>query len=236
MSAMATRESADELKAELRRGISLLERLGIVDFNGHFSARLANGDIAINSGRSVRSAVSEDDFVVVDADGRHDDREAKPPAELPLHLAVYAAREDAGAVLHGHPRWSTLLSSAGIPYRVTLAQGALLGDIPVYPSPRSVNDSRTATEVAALLGEGSAVMLRSHGSVVVGHDVMEATVLAIYMELNAERQVTASMLGTAYEFSDEEAAACRRGLAKRGLFEKCWNYYLAKFALSEASA
>lgn len=233
---MSERQATDSLKADLRRGLSLLERLGIVDFNGHFSARLANGNILINSGNSVRSAVKENDFVVVGADGSYDGAEARPPAELPLHLAVYAAREDVGAVLHGHPKWSTLLSSAGRAYRVTLAQGALLGEIPTFPSPRSVNDSRIATEVASLLGEGSAIMLRSHGSVVVGRDVMETAVLAIYMELNSERQVTASLLGSAYIFSDEETAACRRGLAKRGLFRKCWDYYLAKFALSEPSA
>lgn len=221
-----------ESRKELTRAISILERLGIIDFNGHFSARLAGGEILINSGSSVRSAISEDDFVTVGADGSRNEAAPKPPAELPLHLAVYAARSDAGAVLHGHPKWSTLLSSTGTPYRVTLAQGALLGEVPCYASPRSVNNPETAAEVAAQLGDRSALMLRSHGSVVVGRDVVEATVLAIYMELNAERQVTGSMLGEPYVFAEEEAEACRRGLAKRGLFEKCWNYYLGKFSLS----
>lgn len=232
MNADTGQRTADELRCELAQGLAILERLGIVDFNGHMSARLGDGSVLINSGSSVRSAISLDDFVVVGADGRHDESAPRPPAELALHLAVYAARPEVGAVMHGHPRWSTLLSATGTPYRVVFAQGALLGEVPVFESPRSVNNEHTAAEVAALLGIAPAAMLQSHGSVVVGRDVLEATVLAIYMEQNAERQVAATALGGARVFSGEEAEACRKGLNKRGLFEKCWNYYLEKFEIS----
>jgi hypothetical protein len=33
-------------------------------------------------------------------------------------------------------------------------------------------------------------------------------------------------------FSAEETAALRQGLEKRALFEKCWDYYAAKYGLS----
>jgi L-fuculose-phosphate aldolase len=220
---------------ELAQGISILERLGIIDFNGHFSARLADGTIVVNSGKSVRSAISVADFVVVTPDGTCAGGQEKPPAELPLHLAIYEARPDVGAIAHGHPKWSTLLSTSGLPYAVTLAQGALLGDVPVYSSPRSVNNPGTAGEVAATLGSGSAVLLRAHGSVVAAADILEATVLAVYLEMNAERQVGAALLGNAHAFSAEEIAAFRAGLRKRSLFEKCWNYYLVKFGLAGSS-
>jgi len=39
------------------------------------------------------------------------------------------------------------------------------------------------------------------------------------------------MLGTPYIFSTEETQSLQKGLAKRGLYEKCWNYYLAKYKL-----
>ena len=50
--------------------------------------------------------------------------------------------------------------------------------------------------------------------------------------MNAERQVNASLIGEPYVFSPDETTACRKGLMKRGLFEKCWNFYLAKFGLT----
>lgn len=218
-----------ESRRSLSSAISILERLGIIDFNGHFSARLPNGSFLINSGSSVRSAISPADFVIVGKNGEIDSDSPAPPKELPLHLAIYAARPDVNAVVHGHPKWSTLLSSTGIPYQVTMAQGALLGDVPTYESPRSVNNPTVAGEVAATLGGGRAALLRAHGSVVAADDVMQATVFAIYLELNAERFVTASQLGKPYVFSADEIAACQKGLSSRGLYEKCWNYYLASF-------
>lgn len=231
MKAAKTLRHHDDERLLLTRGIAVLEKLGIIDFNGHFSTRLADGRILINTGSSVRSAITPDDFVVVEADGSVDDAAPQPPKELPLHVALYAARPDVHAVVHGHPKWSTLLSSAGIGYEVTMAQGALLGSVPTFSSPRSVNNPDIAADVARAIGDGSAALLRSHGSVVAASDVLEATVMAIYLELNAERQFNASLIGEPYVFSDAEVAACRKGLMQRGLYEKCWNYYLAKFGI-----
>lgn len=230
MTSTGTTES--ELKTQLIQGIGILEQLGIIDFNGHFSARLPDGRILINSGASIRSALTPEDFVTVGPNGEIDPDQARPPAELPLHVSIYQARPDVKSIAHGHPKWSTLLTSGGHNYQVALAQGALLGDVPVYPSPLSVNKPEIGDAVARTLGDGRAALLKAHGSVLVADDVLEAAVMAIYLELNAERQVLAAPLGGAYVFSPEEAEACRAGLAKRGLFEKCWNYYVAKFGLN----
>lgn len=229
----AGNESA--LRLQLTQGISILERLGIIDFNGHFSARLGDGNILINTGSSVRSALAPEDFVVVGANGETSDEAPRPPAELPLHLSIYRARPDIQTVVHGHPLWSTLLSSTGRSYQVVMAQGALLGEVPVYPSPNSVSDDQIGDAVAGKLAGGRAVLLRAHGSVVAGKSVLEATVLAIYLELNAERQARASTLGQPYVFSPEEVSGFQARLEKRSLFEKCWNYYLAKFGLDPLS-
>ena len=232
MSTVPGEERDYEFRRTLANAISILERLGIIDFNGHFSVRLDDGNILINSGSSVRSAIGPDDFLIVGPNGESDHGTLQPPKELPLHLAVYKARADVSAVAHGHPKWSTLLSSAGLDYQVTMAQGALLGDVPRFPSPRSINNPTIAAEVAGVLGNGRAALLRAHGSVIAADNILQATVLAIYLELNAERQVAASSLGGGYIFTPEEIEGCQRGLWKQGLFEKCWNYYLARFGLA----
>ncbi len=224
--------SADQARLELMQGISILERLGIIDFNGHFSVRMKDGDILINTGSSVRSHIKPADFVRVGPDGRLHDGAPRPPAELPLHLSIYRARPDVSAVVHGHPKWSTFLTCAGRDYQVTMAQGALLDPVAQFRSPRSINISEIADEVARTLGDGRALLLKAHGSVVAATDVKEATVLAIYLELNSERQFNAALVGDPYVFTPEEIAACKSGLMKSSLFEKCWNYYLEKFGLS----
>lgn len=224
--------SDSEVRHDLSNGITILERLGIIDFNGHFSVRLGDGSILINTGSSIRSAITPDQFVVVGPDGEADDKAPAPPKELALHVAIYNSRPDVHSVAHGHPKWSNLLSSAGMEYQVTFAQGALLGNVPHFESPRSINNPTIATELAGVLGEGRAAMMKSHGIVVAAENILQTTVLAIYLEMNAERQVRATALGGPYVFTPEEAEACRKGLWKQGLFEKCWNYYLAKFDLS----
>lgn len=217
---------------ELIQAISILEQFGVIDFNGHFSCRLRDGQILINSGDSVRSDLRSSDFTVVAADGRWNRAEyPRPPAELPLHLAVYAARSDVQAVVHGHPKWSTLLTSSGRNFVPVMPQGALLGQLNVFPSPRSVSDQETASAVARMLASRPAALLKAHGSVVVANDVLEATVMAIYLELNAERQVMAAALGGCYELTAEEVLMSQQGLAKRALYEKCWNYYCAKYGV-----
>jgi L-fuculose-phosphate aldolase len=233
MSTAVSETSHSEVRRNLTNGISILERLGIIDFNGHFSVRLEDGNILINTGSSIRSAITPDQFVVVGPNGEADDSAPAPPKELALHVAIYNARPDVSSVAHGHPKWSNLLSSAGMEYQVTFAQGALLGDVPRFESPRSINNSTIAGELAAVLGNGRAALMKSHGIVVAAENILQTTVLAIYLEMNAERQVRGHSLGKPYIFSAEEAAACQKGLWKQGLFEKCWNYYLAKFDLAD---
>lgn len=231
MSGTLPASHANQARLELIQGISILERLGIIDFNGHFSVRLDDGDILINTGSSVRSNIKLADFVRVETDGHVDEESPRPPAELPLHLSIYRARPDVAAVVHGHPKWSTFLTCAGLDYQVTMAQGALLDPVAQFRSPRSINNNEIANEVAQTLADGRALLLKAHGSVVAARNVKEATVLAIYLELNAERQFNAKLVGDPYVFTAEETAACKSGLMKSSLFEKCWNYYLEKFGL-----
>ena len=117
----------------------MLERAEIIDHGGHCSARRDAGSFYINSGASVRGALTTDDIVVADLDGNLVAGTAKPPLEFYIHSEIYRARPDVNAVMHTHPRWSTFLTMTGVSYKPVYAQGALLGDVPVMDSPLSVN-------------------------------------------------------------------------------------------------
>ena len=216
------------MKQQLVDAIRMLERAGIIDHNGHCSARRDASSFHINTGASVRGALTVDDIVTVDLSGNLVEGSVKPPLEFHIHSEVYRARADVNAVMHTHPQWSTFLTMVGAKYRPVYAQGVLLGDIPLMDSPLSVNTKAMGEKLAATLGRGPAALLKAHGAVIVGADIVEAFTLAAYLEENAYRQYMAMQIGDPYVFSEAEQQACREKLWSPGLFKKTWDHYRSK--------
>jgi L-fuculose-phosphate aldolase len=208
--------------------IRMLTQAELVDYSGHCSGRRDAGSFYINSGASVRSTLTADDIVAIDFDGELREGSDRPPLEFPLHAEIYRVRPDVRVVMHTHPKWSTLLTMVGAPFRPVFPQGALLGDVPVLDTPLSVNTREMGVRVAAALGAGPALLLKSHGAVVVGSDIAQCFALAIYLEENASRQYMAMQIGSPYIFSEAEQQACRARLASPALFRKVWDHHLAK--------
>ena len=124
-----------QLKQKLVDAIRMLEKADYIDHNGHCSARRDANSFYINSGASVRGALTVDDIVAIDFDGKLVEGSAKPPLEFPIHAEVYRVRPDVNAVFHTHTNWSTFLTMAGVKYQPVYAQGVLLGYITVMDSP-----------------------------------------------------------------------------------------------------
>ena len=220
--------NASEITAALVDAIRMLERLEIIDHSGHCSARRDADSFYINSGPSRRNALTTSDVVTVDLSGALVEGTARPPLEFHLHAEIYRSRPDVQVVMHTHPRWSTLLTIAGVGYQPVYAQGVLLGEVPVLESPLSINSQPMGERVAATLGQGRAVLLKSHGAAIVGSDLIECFALTTYLEENARRQYMALQIGRPYVFSTEEQETCRANLWSPALFAKSWDYYRSK--------
>jgi L-fuculose-phosphate aldolase len=151
----------EEIVATLRR----LEAAGLVrGSEGNVSARA--GDLVAVSPTSLPYATlrPEDVSLVTAAGELVDGRE--PTVELPLHLAVLAARSDVGAVVHTHSPCATARPA------VPVAEG------------RSGTHELAAAVVAAA-GGGHAVVMRGHGPVLFGADLAEALERALALEEDA---------------------------------------------------
>ena len=77
--------------------------------SGNFSARLANGDIAITVSGRHKGRMMDEDIMRVDATGRSLDGR-RSSAETALHIQIYNRFATARAVLHPHSVNATLLS------------------------------------------------------------------------------------------------------------------------------
>ena len=219
----------NELKGMLADALRMLEGAEVIDFNGHMSCRVpGTSRLLINSGKSVRSALTAEDIIEIDADGKPIGTEVVPPMEFHIHTEIYRRRPDVNAVAHTHPLWSTLFSMTGEKVQPVTMQAAVMGPIQFFPKTASINQKALAEELAAALGPHRVVMLKSHGAVVAGADIVEAFVLGIYLEETARRQYMARALGTPYALNAEEVDTIGANLRKPHLFRKVWDYHHAK--------
>jgi methylthioribulose-1-phosphate dehydratase len=78
--------------------------------SGNFSIRVG-GRILITASGLDKGMLTPDGLLEVDDSGRVRSGTGKPSAETSLHLVLYRARPDAGAILHVHTVWNTLISA-----------------------------------------------------------------------------------------------------------------------------
>ena len=218
----------EQVKQQLVDCIRMLERSDIIDYNGHASIRAGETRMFINIGSCQRSLLTIDDICTIDFDGNLIEGNGKPPLEFHLHAGIYKARPDVKSVVHAHPKWSTFLTIVGKSYQPVFAQGSLVYPLPVLDSPNSINNPAMAKRLTDTLGDRPAALMKSHGAVAVGKDVVEAFVLINYLEENAYRQYMALQIGKPYSFSEEEVALCRGKLWNESLFKRTWDHFRAK--------
>ena len=222
---------SQDLRRQLADALAMFERAEVIDFNGHMSCRLPGTDhVLINAGKSVRSRLSADDIIAIDMDGRPVAGDVVPPMEFHIHTEIYRRRPDVSAVAHTHPLWSTLFSMAGERVQPVTMQAAVMGPVQFFDKTASINEKTLAEELAGALGAHRVVMLKSHGAVVVGADIVEAFVLGIYLEETARRQYLARALGTPYALAAAEVEKIGANLRRPHLLKKVWDYHHAKLS------
>ncbi len=223
---------ASDLRSDLALALALLEREEVIDFNGHFSARLPDGTgLLINAGDSVRSRITPEDFIAIDFDGRPLGGTRTPPMEFHLHAQIYLARPDVMAVVHTHPRWSTVLTTAGHAWLPVTMQAAVVtaaGPVRTFAQTASINTAALGTEVATFLGPAKAALMHRHGAVTVAASVQDCFVQAMYLEENAHRQYLALQIGTPQALTAAECDAIGRNLSRPVLLKKVWDYHVGK--------
>jgi ribulose-5-phosphate 4-epimerase/fuculose-1-phosphate aldolase len=185
--------SDDDLRARLCRwGRSLFERGLTGGSSGNISVRTETGFLATPT-NSCLGFLDSDTLSELDAEGRHTGG-AKPTKEVPLHLAFYAARPDAGAVVHLHSTYATLLSCLAdtdpddavppiTPYVVMR-----VGRVPLLPY-FAPGDAAIAPVIRDKAAGAAAMLLGNHGPVVSGASLEAAVFAAEELEETAKLAV-----------------------------------------------
>jgi ribulose-5-phosphate 4-epimerase/fuculose-1-phosphate aldolase len=80
--------------------------------------------------------------------------------------------------------------------------------------------------LAKALGAGTTVLMRGHGSTVVGRTLRQAVFRAVYAEVNARLQAAAMALGKVNYLTAEEAAAA--AAMNDANLDRAWNLWKTK--------
>lgn len=227
MTTRATTKTATLVAAASRA----LAVAGLLDMHGHVSVR--EGDLAyINAHSASRIAIRPDEVAVVRiADGGVE--RGAPPSELAIHIELYRARPDAGAVLHFHALYATALSVAGKPLVAAFNAGAPFGrEVPVYDDPALVRTTAQGQRLAATVGGGKAALLRGHGAAVVAPDLVSCVALSLQLEESARRLWLAYSIGEPRRYTDDEIARVAEGLNDPRVVRKFWIDALARARLA----
>ena len=165
-----------------------------LNFNtqGNISVRLAAADgheaIVITPSDVRYDVMTPDDLVVVAMDGSVLEGDLLPSTELPVHLAHYARRPDARAVVHTESTFVNVLGVLGRTIDPVLLNMVLYakGPIPVMPFEFSTN-ADFGRRSAELMGDDvDAIVWANHGLLAVGTSLALAFKVAVAVEENAE--------------------------------------------------
>jgi len=202
-----------DLREEIIAAALYMQRSGMIrGTSGNISVRVPEG-VLVTPSSVPYEELEPEDICLVSLDGKLLRGERRPSSETPLHLAVYNARSDVGAVVHAHSEYSTVMASlCGVLPAVTVPGTEFypVKSVPFF-LPGSVE---LASAVAEALGDGSAVIMAHHGLVCAAATLKKAMGAAEYVEENARIAYHLHLAGCDSAIDGESIAKLKEALAK----------------------
>ncbi len=210
---------------------------GVVDGFGHVSARHDKDPNRFLLARSMAPAlVTTADIMEFDLDSTPIDPQGRAVyLERFIHGEIYRLRPDVKAIVHSH-------SSAVIPFGVShvalkpiyhmssfLGAGAPVFEIRDAGGPATdmlIRNRELGHALAVALGDRSVILMRGHGSTVVGPSTRHAVFRAVYTEVNARVESEALRLGDVTFLNEQEAA--KATATNAGQVDRPWELWRKK--------
>jgi L-fuculose-phosphate aldolase len=199
-------------EARLRRDlVEVCRRLHARDLvgagEGNVSCRLGADRLLVTPSGANKGYLAPSDLVVVDLAGGRVKGRGRPSTELRMHLAAFAARPDANAVVHAHPLTAVALTVAGLPPPNDLVPEAsvVLGRVAVAPFATPGTDE-VPRSLAPLLPGHDVLLLERHGALALGGDLFQAFDRLETLERVARVALLARLAGSCEPLAAEAVA------------------------------
>jgi L-fuculose-phosphate aldolase len=191
-----------DIKQKLREelvmyGKLMLERGLVVGKSGNLSVRIPKEDtVLITPSMTEYPVLKPEDIPLVNLEGKVLEGNMPPSTEKIMHLAVYNARKDAGAVIHAHPVYGTILGVTGKPLPPLIDEMAIrLGGQVEVAEYKLAGTVELAESAVKGLGNRTAVFLANHGTLCCGKDLKEAFNITEFLERMSQIYVISLLLG-----------------------------------------
>lgn len=208
----------DQICLELIGTCKKLKSCGLLlGVAGNLSLRWEeSGYMVITPSAMDYDAIQVEDIVVVDlTTGKYNGRR-KPSIEAPMHLGIYQARKDIGAIIHIHSPYATALACARRELPVFAGALVPIGHIPLAPFAVPGSSEMASNVVSALGPSGKAVLQANHGLVVTGSDMSEAVARLFTIERAAHTYLLAAAVGGVVPLGEREIKGIEEVLSHYG--------------------
>jgi len=225
---MGTESKRAEVMQNVIDASRMLIAKGICEAFGHVSARLPEADLFVITPRASMDLVEKpDDLVVVNLDGKRVEGKREQPLETWLHTCIYRVRRDIGGIARTHSFTTSVFSILGEDVKPVHDFGAILmRKVAVFQDSHLIENEEIGERLADFIGpEGTAALLRGNGTAVLGKDVIEATIRAIYLEESAILQFRARQIGKPIYFSATEVRERGTQLLESAHILRAWEHY-----------
>ena len=217
---------------------------GIVDGLGHVSVRHPDQeDVFLLSCNRAPGMVKRQDIVCYDLDGNAvSETTERPYLERFIHSEIYRARPDVVAVVHSHSPSVIPFAITQNPLKPVFHMSGFLGSGSAHFEIREaagntdmlIRSAYLGEALAKSLGKHNCVLMRGHGSTVVGTSLEQVIYRAIYAEVNAKLQLAANGLGE-ISFLNEEEAKLSSDM-NDGQIPRSWNLWVARLGQIDIGA
>jgi ribulose-5-phosphate 4-epimerase/fuculose-1-phosphate aldolase len=244
-SAGPSAEASSSLVEELVLANHVLFDQGVVDAFGHVSVRHDRvPDRFLLARNMAPGQVAADDIVEFTLDGEPVNAQGrKVYLERFIHGEIYRRRPDVTAVVHSHSHAIVPLSVVkGMRLRALFHMAGFVGQgAPVFEIREAGGDGTDLLISNQALGRALAehfdgsdiVLMRGHGSTVVGGSIRQAVYRAVYAELNARYQTEAMRLGEVTFLTEAESRACAANIEAQ--VQRPWDLWVEQARARRAS-
>ena len=209
---------------------------GVVDGLGHVSVRHpSEPGVFLLSCNRAPALVKREDIVCYDLDGNAvSETSERPYLERFIHSEIYRVRPDVVAVVHSHSPSVIPFAITHKPLKPVFHMSGFLGSGSAHFEIREaagnsdmlIRSPYLGEALAKSLGKHNCVLMRGHGSTVVGTSLEQVVFRAIYAEVNAKLQLAANGLGEISFLNEEEAKLASD--MNDGQIPRSWNLWVTR--------